>query len=1341
MKNRNRINRLVQRIVLLPAIFLLSCAGITWSQYIPYTQITDDDAPQGQPAMYGDNIVYEDKNSGGESDIMLYNIVTKVTTAITSDPDISSINPDIYENLVVWQDNRNGNWDLFFYDINNPQLGVQNLIIWEGDQVEPAIHENIIAFSDKKPGVTSWNIWYLNNSSGVLHSLTDDTDGDQRCPDVYKSRIVWQDQRMGNWDIYLYDTLTDEIKSLTEDPSDQIHPSIWQRRVVWEDYRNGVTNADIYMHIFNYGIGGPFEDFDWPVYVGDEHPHQDPYSQKYPQVYDDMVVFQDFRNGNWDIYLYKFFCEQWGNLYQVTSEPQDQERPAVYGDYVAWQDERDWDGSDPYMADIWMWKFPPGIELSVKVDDIPDPVKTGQNLTYNIYAVNNGFQDATNVVLTDIFPDGLSYVSTTVSGDGTCSRAGNTVTCDLDTISPGVIDTVIITVGTSEEGKYYNYAEITADEDELLETNNSQTSKTEVLWEIPTKLDKGHKPALALDDNNKAHICYITNYWEPGDLMYATNKTGIWKYDTIDSDVTEGQIGIDKMGNIHIVYVVQTESYEYELYHTSNDGSGWTAPLLIASNSDQMGKISIGFSPENIMYIAYLNSFWNSPIQIIYYKNNTWTGPIALATSSYNDLAMAVDTNGYLHLVGYIISASPAGPNYLTNAPDSIWKPLEALEPSWSGGQLETLNLEIALDNNNVPHVSYSGNYQNTWDEDFKYANRIGGTWSSEYVDNQTFSQHCAIALDNSAHAYLFYLHTETSKLKYANNTSGSWVKRVIDFDAEDICDIQVDNLGYKHFVYSEGDDLFYSTDAPPPPAPEIVVSPQLYDFGSFVTGDTTDSRKVTIENNGDGELIFDTIYIAWPLAANFSITNNTCPTTLAAHDSCSVDVAFNPETLGNKVALLFIRSNDPKEPTEGVSLKGTGLEPLMYIYGLQNFGEVVPGDSVVHDFKIKNKGNYQLQIQLAVIQEDDSEDFDLIGFPETPFQIVEEDSIEFQVKFKPLSPGEKSTYFRIYSSGSDVSMPLSGTCAEPTYDVSGSVLADGSHVNQGWIWVITLNPDNTHHAWYYKELEGSETFTIQGVPKDTITLQFDPDLDAFPGYLSTYLGDTPFSADATKFELKKDTAGIVINLVAAPEDTEGSSDISGNISGDSEQGNRAKKRTGLKTTVPLDSVWVYLTDNSSDEIIAWDVSDASGDFNFANIPTGTYEFKAEYMGYPMDSNNDLISITDENQSFKITATVANNKISAVVTSGLNIPHTLAEIPVVYPNPTDNKVYVKSKNLFKDPLSVIIIDAQGKVVDNADYAINSGIIRINAENLDSGMYIIRIKTKREIIHTKFVKMH
>jgi len=81
-------------------------------------------------------------------------------------------------------------------------------------------------------------------SSNTEKRITTDTTG-QYYPSIYGDKIVYEDYRNGNSDIYMYDLSSNTEKRITTDNNEQYNPAIYGDKIVWQDYRNG--NWDIYM--------------------------------------------------------------------------------------------------------------------------------------------------------------------------------------------------------------------------------------------------------------------------------------------------------------------------------------------------------------------------------------------------------------------------------------------------------------------------------------------------------------------------------------------------------------------------------------------------------------------------------------------------------------------------------------------------------------------------------------------------------------------------------------------------------------------------------------------------------------------------------------------------------------------------------------------------------------------------------------------------------------------------------------------------------------------------------------------------------------------------------------
>ncbi|MBI4827042.1 MAG: hypothetical protein HY807_11600, partial [Nitrospirae bacterium] len=116
------------------------------------------------------------------------------------------------------------------------------VIVGSGFRYTPKISGNIIVWSEYKDG--NYDIYMYDITTGVETRVTTDP-AEQGSPDVSGNRIVFDDERNGNWDIYLYDISTGTETRITNNPANQYQPVISGDYIVWVDTRNG--NEDIYM--------------------------------------------------------------------------------------------------------------------------------------------------------------------------------------------------------------------------------------------------------------------------------------------------------------------------------------------------------------------------------------------------------------------------------------------------------------------------------------------------------------------------------------------------------------------------------------------------------------------------------------------------------------------------------------------------------------------------------------------------------------------------------------------------------------------------------------------------------------------------------------------------------------------------------------------------------------------------------------------------------------------------------------------------------------------------------------------------------------------------------------
>jgi uncharacterized repeat protein (TIGR01451 family) len=137
-------------------------------------------------------------------------------------------------------------------------------------------------------------------------------------------------------------------------------------------------------------------------------------------------------------------------------------------------------------------------DLHITKTDSPDPVITGNQLTYTINVSNGGPSDSTNVVVVDTLPPGtVSFVSASATQGSGCTNNGNvSVTCNLGTINPGGSATITIVVQVNialalgGSTTITNSATVTSNEDPDDQTDSEDTRVTNPVA-VPALTDVG----------------------------------------------------------------------------------------------------------------------------------------------------------------------------------------------------------------------------------------------------------------------------------------------------------------------------------------------------------------------------------------------------------------------------------------------------------------------------------------------------------------------------------------------------------------------------------------------------------------------------------------------------------------------------------------------------------------------------------------------------------------------------------------------------------------------------------------------------------------------------------
>ncbi len=302
--------------------------------------------------------------------------------------------PDVAGGVVVWQEywTAYGDYDVFGLDVMD-ESATKFFLSWGDNQTHPKISGTRIVFQDDYYGVDDQDVILLDitDTDNPIDYIVAGTTNNETHPAISGNTVVWQFNagtvETPNWDIAAAEAVEPNNPTLfyvdTSDPNQQ-SPAIDRDRVVYGEVAaatpddHDVWAVDIWnRNDFQYdavavetGVDDqqPAIDNDLVVWhetsaFGDDDIYlldlsekgavkkaltTNPYDQRNVDISGHIVVWQDNRAGNWDIYGYNLVT---GTEFAITDDEFDQTDPAIDGTLVAWADM--WTGtSNIYAAEL-----------------------------------------------------------------------------------------------------------------------------------------------------------------------------------------------------------------------------------------------------------------------------------------------------------------------------------------------------------------------------------------------------------------------------------------------------------------------------------------------------------------------------------------------------------------------------------------------------------------------------------------------------------------------------------------------------------------------------------------------------------------------------------------------------------------------------------------------------------------------------------------------------------------------------------------------------------------------------------------------------------------------------
>jgi hypothetical protein len=239
-----------------------------------------------------------------------------------------------------------------------------------------------------------------------------------------------------------------------------------------------------------------------------------------------------------------------------------------------------------------------------------------------------------------------------------------------------------------------------------------------------------------------------------------------------------------------------------------------------------------------------------------------------------------------------------------------------------------------------------------------------------------------------------------------------------------------------------------------------VVVHPQLslasLDFGTVLLGFESAELYARVLNAGPGAFEPSVVETSLP---NFKVTGGTCTRGIivAAGDSCSVNLTFNPTEQRGFTGTLTVRGYGANAPSATTTIHGAAGEPML----LAEPGGVDLDPGVVGDvggrvaIDIANIGFFPTQVTGIEVSGAHAADFHVVTQSCTNRALNPDASCTIEVEFRPTGGGYRSALLIAagpFGTGLSYTSAVLGGFATyaPSFDSNAEVVRPGSGVGVG---------------------------------------------------------------------------------------------------------------------------------------------------------------------------------------------------------------------------------------------------------------------------------------------------
>ncbi len=338
------------KIWLTALIILCSAASLAGGAGEPndwlFLQLTDNTYDDRYPEVSGSSVVWQGWVDDQDSEVLLYDgIATSQLTDDTYEDDY----PDVSGSNVVWRSQD----QVFLYD------GTSVIQLSNNGNNYPARISGSNVVWESFDG-SDYEIYLYNTDTDQMTQVTDNTISDYD-PYVSESYVVWYGFDGSDYEIYMYEIETGQITQITNNSYEDRDACVSDSYVVWRGKKSG--NFDVFLYSIETSVTTQltdtmFNDFNC-------------------RVFGSNVVWYGLNTTSYyfDIYLYKPESDE---LLNITDNSHDDFAPEVSDSSVTWYGH---DGSD---YEIYIYDIESGqtYQLSDNTNGDYEPKISGRNVVW-----------------------------------------------------------------------------------------------------------------------------------------------------------------------------------------------------------------------------------------------------------------------------------------------------------------------------------------------------------------------------------------------------------------------------------------------------------------------------------------------------------------------------------------------------------------------------------------------------------------------------------------------------------------------------------------------------------------------------------------------------------------------------------------------------------------------------------------------------------------------------------------------------------------------------------------------------------------------------------------------